>query len=360
LSFALGAGEYRVVLETQDRFGKHVTGRLPLRVVQPDAAKLAIRIPHLLAAPKWDAQPGEEFMALWGTGYDEGRAFVEIEQRHKILQRFWTEPGRTQQQIKLAVTEALRGGFTLYVTQVKENRAYLESRKISVPWKNKELTLAWEHFTSKLLPGQKETWTAVVTGPGAEKAVAEMVAALYDESLDAFAANNWQHGFAVFREEDWPGQAQFFNSLNGFNTVFDHWNPGGEGVLITYRHFPDDLTVNLWGYGYYGYSRRMGGGFGGGGGFAISGAGAMTADRMPGNAPVAMPATAAAEMPMAKLDMDSVAFDKKADINEVNGENRPQAGSAPVDFSKVSARKNLNETAFFFPQLMSDSTALCA
>ncbi|HXR07659.1 MAG TPA: alpha-2-macroglobulin family protein, partial [Candidatus Acidoferrum sp.] len=185
-----------------------------------------------------------------------------------------------------------------------------------------------------------------------------MVAALYDESLDAFAANNWQHGFAVFREEDWPGQAQFFNSLNGFNTVFDHWNPGGEGVLITYRHFPDDLTVNLWGYGYYGYSRRMGGGFGGGGGFAISGAGAMTADRMPGNAPVAMPATAAAEMPMAKLDMDSVAFDKKADINEVNGENRPQAGSAPVDFSKVSARKNLNETAFFFPQLMSDSNGV--
>ncbi|MGA2555027.1 MAG: alpha-2-macroglobulin family protein [Verrucomicrobiota bacterium] len=354
LSFALGAGEYRAVLETQDRFGKHVTGRLPLRVVQPDAAKLAIRIPHLLAAPKWEAQPGEEFMVLWGTGYDEGRAFVEIEQRHKILQRFWTEPGRTQQQIKLAVTEALRGGFTLYVTQVRENRAYLESRKISVPWKNKELTLAWEHFTSKLLPGQKETWTAVVTGPGAEKAVAEMVAALYDESLDAFAANNWQHGFGVFREEDWPGQAQFFNSLNGFNTVFDHWNPGGEGVLITYRHFPDDLTVNLWGYGYF---RRMGGGFGGAR-FAFAASGAETAASVPGNAPVPMAAPASAAMPMSKLAMDSLAMDKKEDNGGVHGEERPLAGSAPVDLSKVSARKNLNETAFFFPQLMSDSNGV--
>ena len=33
-------------------------------------------------------------MALWGTGYDTGRAFVEIEHRDKMIQRFWTEPGR--------------------------------------------------------------------------------------------------------------------------------------------------------------------------------------------------------------------------------------------------------------------------
>ncbi len=360
LSFALGAGEYRAMLETQDRFGKHVTGRLPLRVVQPNAAKLAIKIPNLLAAPKWDLQPGEEFMALWGTGYDEGRAFVEIEQRRKIIRRFWTEPGRTQQQIKLAVTEGLRGGFTLYVTQVRENRAYLESRKISVPWKNKELALSWEHFTSKLQPGRQETWTAVVKGPGAEKSVAEMVAALYDESLDAFAQHNWQNGFGVFYEDEWPVQAQFLNFLNGFNTVFDHWNPGGEGVLITYRHFPYDLTDNLWGYAYF--RTRGFGGFGGagGGGFVALG-GAMEDQRMPLNMPVTASPPASAEMPMTKLAMDSAAFDKKDSIGGeagLGGANRRQAGSAPVNLGSVSARKNLNETAFFFPQLMSDSNGV--
>ena len=104
-------------------------------------------------------QPGQEFMALWGTGYDEGRAFVEIEHRHQMVQRYWTKPGQTQQQIKLAVTEAMRGGFFVHVTYVRENRAYLESRKVSVPWKNKDLELKWEHFVSKLQPGQKETWT---------------------------------------------------------------------------------------------------------------------------------------------------------------------------------------------------------
>ena len=116
-------------------------------------------------------------MLLGRLVYETGRAFVEIEQRHEMVQRYWTKAGQTQQQIKLAVTEAMRGGFFVHVTYVRENRAYLESRKVNVPWKNKDLELKWEHFVSKLQPGQKETWTLEVQSPkttaiSAEKAVA--------------------------------------------------------------------------------------------------------------------------------------------------------------------------------------------
>ena len=113
----------------------------------------------MFAAPKWSLEPGEEFSALWGTGYDQGRAFVEIEHRHKLVQSYWTDPAATQATIKQSVTEAMRGGFTVRVTMVRENRAYLESRRVDVPWTNKDLKLRWEHFVSKLQPGQKETWT---------------------------------------------------------------------------------------------------------------------------------------------------------------------------------------------------------
>ncbi|MGD1085094.1 MAG: MG2 domain-containing protein [Verrucomicrobiota bacterium] len=361
LSFSLGAGEYRAVLETQDRFGKPVTGRLPLRVVEPDAAKLAIKIPHLLAAPKWEAQPGDDFMALWGTGYDQGRAFVEIEQRDQIIQRFWTGPGRTQQQIKLAVTEALRGGFTLHITQVRENRAWLDSRKIDVPWKNKELALTWEHFTSKLQPGQKETWTAVIAGPGAEKSVAEMVAGLYDESLDAFAPHNWPRGFGVFREDDSTARAQFLNFASQFNPLYSSWNPGEERVEITYRHFPPDLTENLWGYRFFrggGMGGFGGGGYGGGGyggemaGMAFNMAAASTPMPM-----TAMPAMMPA-MPPGVVTKNAVTFGPAADKRAEAGESERQPSSPSVDLSNVSARKNLEETAFFFPQLMSDSNGV--
>ncbi|MGP8234172.1 MAG: alpha-2-macroglobulin family protein, partial [Limisphaerales bacterium] len=355
LSFTLTAGAYRAVLETRDRFVKRVTGKLPLQVLKPEATKLALKIPHLLAAPSWEAQPGDEFMALWGTGYEEGRAFVEIEQRNKIIQRFWTEPGRTQQPIKLAVTEALRGGFTLHVTQVRENRAYLESRKISVPWKNKELALTWEHFTSKLQPGQKETWTTVITGPGAEKSVAETVATLYDESLDAFAPHNWPHGFWVFYEDNSTAQAQFLNYASQFNRAFGVWNYRRENVEISYRHFPFDLTQNLWGNRFFGrYASRMPGG---------------VIDAMTANVPMGGFPAPSAPAPLAGVpadykkdgvyDMTTAGVEGSiGGAGGVGGEAGRPAPPRPVDLGKVSARQNLNETAFFYPQLMSDSNGV--
>src|SRR5205823_507215 len=130
-----------------------------------------------------------------------GRAFIEVEQRNRMIQRFWTKAGNTQEQVKQAIDESLRGGFTLHVTQVRENRGYLSSRHIDVPWSNKNLDVKWEHFVSKLEPSQKETWTAIITGPTAQKAVAEMVATLYDESLDAFMKLNWQQRFSFFRQD---------------------------------------------------------------------------------------------------------------------------------------------------------------
>src|SRR5262249_17337454 len=57
-SFQLAAGLYRAVLETQDRFGKPVTARLPVQVLDPDARSLALKVPNLLAAPKWTLEPG--------------------------------------------------------------------------------------------------------------------------------------------------------------------------------------------------------------------------------------------------------------------------------------------------------------
>src|SRR5439155_4859446 len=111
LAFKLGVGAYRAMLETQDRFGKKVTARFPVQVLKPGETKLAIKIPHLLQAPSWSVEPGEEFMALWGTGYDTGRAFIEIEHRHKMIQRYWTKPGEMQRQIKQEVTEAMLGGY---------------------------------------------------------------------------------------------------------------------------------------------------------------------------------------------------------------------------------------------------------
>ena len=378
-STKLEAGAYRAKFETQDRFGKKIVALLPLSVLAPEAKKFPIKVPNLVAGPKWSLEPGEEFMALWGSGYDRARAFIEIEHRGKLLQGFWTEPGATQQPVKQAVTEAMRGGFTLRVTMVRENRGYLESRHVDVPWTNKNLTVKWEHFVSKLEPGQKETWTAVISSPlpperaqGARaknsplppgegqgvRAVAEMVAALYDQSLDAYLPHNWPAGFGVFRQDWSPMTMQFENMAKYFNQLHGMWPYDQRPVQITYRALPASITQDLWGYGYFGFEGRA---------------------RLRSGA--AAPGMALAESRRgARMEMEAAEFQDRAamskgDDAEADGKpgnaNRERAKQAALgedkaaggqpapgpkpDLSQVAARKNLNETAFFFPHLLSDS-----
>ncbi len=353
LGFKLEAGAYRAVLATQDRFQKKVTALLPLLVLKPDAKRLSVKVPNLVASPAWTLEPGQEFMALWGTGYEKARAYLEIEHRGKQLQAFWTEPGAAQQPIKQAITEALRGGFTLRVTMVRENRAYLTMHRVEVPWTNKKLSVAWEHFVSKLQPGQRETWTAVITGPDAKHAAAEMVAALYDRSLDAYLPHAWPPGFGVFREDHSNLQVQFENMSKSLMHLQGSWPLARKDVQMTYRSFPADITVNLWRYMYFGGKGGMRGAFLG----AAPGAPMAATRRALANGEDQAgeqleKRDGVAYRGEAKKALAGAAYDRAAD--------KPAAGPAPgqpqgPDLSQVSARKNLNETAFFFPHLLSDA-----
>ncbi len=357
-SAKLPVGAYRAVLETQDRFGKKVTAQLPFMVVDPKAPKLAIKIPNLLASPKWSVEPGEDFTAYWGSGYGSARAFVEVEHRHKVLQSYWTEQGLTQLAIKQAVNEAMRGGFTLHITMVRENRAYLSSHRVNVPWSNKELSVKWEHFVNKLQPSQKETWTAVVTGPNAKKAVAEMVATLYDESLDQYLRHQWQTAFGVFRQ-DYARLGQSFENMNkGLQYLQGQWPQLYKGSNFAYRQFPNEIAANLWGYEYFDYNRkaRFGGGGGMGGPPMAMMARAATAPGGFAEQQSAMQADGALMEAAAKSDRRANFAGEDKQANGQGGRDEGAAGAANKgpDLGQVTARKNLNEQAFFLPHLLSD------
>ncbi|HEY1188659.1 MAG TPA: alpha-2-macroglobulin family protein, partial [Gemmata sp.] len=339
----LAPGVYRTVLETADAFEKKVTARYQFTVVNPTADTFPVKVPNFVNSPKWSVEVGEEFTLLWGSGYDTARAFVEVEHRGKVLRSFWTEKNATQHVLKVPVKEDMRGGFTVRVTQVNENRAYLTSRHVDVPWTNKNLTVKWERFVNKLEPGAKETFTAVITGPDAKKAVAEVVAALYDESLDAYLPHDWMHRFSVFRMDHSNLHFGFNNQSKGFQHIHGQWRVSQKPVDLTYRGFPGELTMNWMRYEYFG----KGGGYGFGNrwgqeGFDRGLSGGFGAPQ------AAMPAAPPAP------DAAGLGAEPKKDGGfPANG--LGQEGPSPgPDLNNVSARKNLNETAFFFPHLTSD------
>jgi len=327
----LEAGIYRATLLTQDRFGKPVATRQTIHVVDPQAEYFGVRMANHFDAPRWSLEPGESFVALWGTGYNTGRAFVELECRGELLRAWWTDPNRTQEIIEQQVTEDMRGGFTLRVTYVRENRLYLNERIVNVPWTNKQLTIRWESFRSLLEPGQEEIWTAIITGPDASKAVAEMVAGMYDASLDQYLQHSWMRGFWGFRAESNRLSSRFENSMFTLSTVLSDWGVDYVSAGISYRHFPSDIIYMI--------PTRSGG----------------------WSDPFAPPysggsAGGAAPPPMGRgggtdETTSSYSGDDQGQEDEAGPEPSP-------DLGQISARENLNETAFFYPHLVSDTDGL--
>lgn len=334
----LKPGAYRALLETKDRFGKAVTARLTFQVVDPRAKRFPVKIPNHFVAEKWSVEPGESLRALWGSGYDKGRAFVEIESRGKMLRSFWTAADSTQEVIEHKISEELRGGFSLRVTFVRENRAYLNERIVDVPWTNKNLSVKWEHFNSRLGPAAKETWTAIVAGPDAKKTSAEMVAGLYDASLDAYLPHQWIGAFGVFRREIQGVRSEFENRLQTMQQIYFGWHWEAKDVELTYRAFPHEIMSYIWGYGYVGAPR--------GGGRRHKKAASPA-----GRAGMAMEDASPPPAPMAAAPM----AEQSQAVMKANVAPEDDAQAVSLDLSKVSARKNLNETAFFFPHLLTDA-----
>lgn len=350
LETKLPAGLYRAILESKDFYGKPIRSELSLIVLNPEAPNLGVKLPHVLATQSDTLQPGETWKGLWGTGYPSGRALIEIQRRGRNLKSYWTDPNKTQQLIELPIDESMRGGATVRVTYVRENRLYSETRRISVPWKNKELALKWERFRNKLEPGTQEKWSLKIQSPDAQAAQAELLATLYDASLDAFEPHGWIQRLGIFYEEPYGSIQSIFQNMSLWvNVVESNFPSNYLGVEETYRRFPAELQM-LSPTVMFGAVRSM----------SMRGAvapqmagGLAMMDAAPGAPPVGALAKAG---PGGMGTTGAPAIEAaNAPLGESGGDGGNAAVPKPLAIDSISPRTNLNETAFFFPHLLSDS-----
>ena len=89
---------------------------------------------------------------------------MELEKDRKLLDSDWIEVDGSSS-VSHRVEEKDRGGLVYSWTYLKENRAYVNSKRINVPWTNKQLSIEYETFRDKLKPGQEEEWTLKISGP---------------------------------------------------------------------------------------------------------------------------------------------------------------------------------------------------
>ena len=344
----LAAGIYRVVFEIP------AAGAVPpvkaeriVEVFDPEAKTYGVKRPLAVAARRTTVPPGSRFEAVLGTGYETGRVFVEVAQGQRVLSRSWTEPGRTQWPVTVAVGPEHRGGFTVRGWMVRDGRLHPFTQIVDVPWTDKQLEISWERFTRRVEPAAQEVWRATirsvedpVAGPAAGVA-AEFLAALYDQSLDALAPHAWPGLDGLLRREGPWGWVQYAFTNNAEQLIpiaGSFVEPAVDVPPLTFREIrqPFGTPSGM----FFGYARGRGG-FG-----RPMMRGAMPAMALADGAAPLEAAAAAAPMALAK----------NAAVAEDTAGAAPPGNAAPAaTAAPPPPRKNLVETAFFLPVLQSDS-----
>lgn len=333
-------GMYMAELITVDKFGNETRILKYFEVEDIKETSPSVPVALALLSDKSSVEPGENVTFTLSSSENSLYTVFTIEQNGIVLERQYLTLNNEKKNIVFPITEKHRGNISAYVTAVVQNEYHYEATTVGVPWTNKNLKLSWMTFRNKLLPGAKEEWSVKITGTGSEKAAAEMVATMYDASLDQFRPNSWR----LSGLNPTYNSALVLSGYQGFQTK----RPSGYEVnWNNYSHFynPTEYDkLNFFGY-YFNIYRNKGN-------YAFARAQTMAGSPAPTvAAPKKMSAKPAEESMGNGLDKMVIIEDEKdaKDGDQTAEDGKLEEGQSPK--KEIQIRKNLQETAFFFPHL---------
>lgn len=328
------SGKYVLKTSTKDKFGTPVNEIFYFTLYSNKDKNTPYPVIDFFSLPGKKAEPGEQVEFMTGSAEQVNIVF-ELEQDKKLFSNQWLEHNNELQTVSFPVKEEYRGNVNLNYIFVKYGRVYSHYETIEVPYTNKQLDITFSTFRDKLQPGEKEEWQIKIAGKKGEKVAAEMVATLYDASLDEFAANSFDFNIHKF----WSPLLRWVNS-SGFETgvcreVSMEWNRYGDFYDLKYPE------LNWFGFGYY-YMPPEPGIF------------RMLEDNIQADAEMEFEEEIALGYVSSKTKREIITEagygHLSADLKTTRDKDKPKE----KDLSTVQARTNFNETAFFYPQLMTN------
>src|SRR5690606_1676178 len=232
----------------------------------------------------------------------------------------------------IKVLEEDRGGFGINEFFVKNNRFYTVTNTVKVPWSNKELNISFDTWRDKTLPGSEEKWTVKISGNKGEKVGAEMLASMYDASLDQFKPHSWNDLSSI-----WPTYNGYNNweGTQNFTTIESsekYWNePYLQGPVRQYdalNYLPNPYRLVI--------------------------RGMTTVQANSQISPSSMhKQNRESDTSIKSGEALNEIISVMASVPSIEIENEDMSLPS-IDQSQIQIRKNFNETAFFFPELRTD------
>ena len=182
--YALPSGNYRLKLSAKDTQGRECTASKNFLLFSLNDK----RPPFVIT--DWFYQDGLEFDAASPAtvyiGSSEKNVYLlyDVFAGNKRLESKRIELSDSVVSFRFLYKKEYGDGILVSMAFVKDGRLYSHNARIMKPAPEKKLQLKWTTFRDKLRPGQQEEWKLTVLYPDGSPAEAEMLATMYDASLD--------------------------------------------------------------------------------------------------------------------------------------------------------------------------------
>lgn len=323
----LPSGPYVLKATVKDAQGKEVTAdaNTILFSSKDQRPPIETTVWFYEANTEFDADHPAVF--CFGTSKKDAYVMMNVFSGNELLESKVMNLSDTIVHFKYPYKESYGEGVFVNFCMVRDGQVYQEQARLKKRLPDKTLTMKWEVFRDKLRPGQKEEWKLTIKTPQGQAAEAEMLATMYDASLDKIW--NRKQNFSLYYNQIIP----YSNWMSGYfgNNSFNYWwdHKYLKVPAMEYDHFVTQLSIERF------LSAQLGGVP-----VLISDDMSQTSSRtirIRGTNTYAAKEKVGAVASNAAME---VAMDAAGNIEE---ETLPEA---PADL-----RTNLAETAFFYPQL---------
>ncbi|MDR1527782.1 MAG: hypothetical protein LBS46_08985 [Dysgonamonadaceae bacterium] len=306
------SGRYRITVKALDNHGKEVEAQQDFILASPSDKRPPVPVYEWMMTPKTVCAVGEKAEIIYGSSAKDVYVLYELFKDNRKIATSRLVLNNENRKIEIPFLDAYGDGITASFSFIKDGKFFTRNVRVNKKQADQTLNLQMEVFRDRLLPGQTEEWKLSVKDAGGHPATAELLAGMYDASLDKIYAHQWNFN-PVRQLSEWMPYNRTGGELNTSNASFSHNIQRVEVPGFVYKAF------NWFGFSVYN-SRSV-----------LRGGSVSESD---------VPIRIRGLSPLNKTPNEVMDLTEAADIS-AEGLSEPP----------VPIRENFAETAFFYPQL---------
>ena len=190
--YALPVGHYQLKARVKDGQGKMNEQAVKFTLLSLDEKRLPA------GTDIWCYQPNKEFGAdgtatvYFGSSEKDVYMFYDVMDGNGKMECKHLEFSDSLLRFRYTYREEYGDGLRCSFAFLKNGQLYRKDVVIQKPKPQKSLQLKWKTFRDKLQPGAKETWNLSILHPDGKPADAQLLATMYDASLDRLELHSWR------------------------------------------------------------------------------------------------------------------------------------------------------------------------